>query len=359
MKKIAAALLLCILFAVASFAQSTPAQQARQQFNKGNYSDAEQLYELAASFSQGAERESLYEAARQSNNMLSLLKRAESDYRAEKYESAIALFDQILSKNPSDPTAKRRKQEYALYKDDKAWSGVEEAGSYYERYNGALAYLESYPEGLHTQEANEYVAEEALWNKAKREQSYASYQSYIEKTRISQYKEEAVRAMYAIEDAKWKRAQSANTEASYIDYLQFGGNCEHKYNAIAAIARLAFDNADFEKSLNYFEQLETDMSDYDKAMMAKCEEYILGKKLIESESSIEDCRAYLERYSEQNQYRIDIEHRMLLLLCLSGEYEEANLYAKTAAKKRFVRGAKSKKNRDPQNLKSEWEKLKK
>lgn len=87
---------------VVVFAQSL-LQQANTAFASGNYSDAKDLYEMAASFAEdSAEREKMYAKAKTSGDLISLHAKARKAYMNEDYESAINYYKKIQKLNPKD-----------------------------------------------------------------------------------------------------------------------------------------------------------------------------------------------------------------------------------------------------------------
>ena len=87
---------------VVVFAQSV-VQQANTAFASGNYSDAKDLYEMAASFAEdSAEREKMYAKAKTSGDLILLHAKARKAYVNEDYESAINYYKKIQKLNPKD-----------------------------------------------------------------------------------------------------------------------------------------------------------------------------------------------------------------------------------------------------------------
>ena len=85
---------------IISFAQ---VREANAAFASGNYADAKDLYEMAASFAEdSAEREKLYAKAKTSGDLISLHAKAKKAYMNEDYESAINYYKKIQKLNPKD-----------------------------------------------------------------------------------------------------------------------------------------------------------------------------------------------------------------------------------------------------------------
>ena len=85
---------------IISYAQ---VQEANIAFASGNYADAKDLYEMAASFTENsAERDKLFAKAKTSVELMWLHAKAKKAYNAEDYESAINYYKKIQKLNPKD-----------------------------------------------------------------------------------------------------------------------------------------------------------------------------------------------------------------------------------------------------------------
>ena len=88
------------LLPIISYAQ---VQEANTAFASGNYADAKDLYEMAASLAEdSAERDKLFAKAKKANELSSLHAEAKKAYNAEDYESAINYYKKIQKLNPMD-----------------------------------------------------------------------------------------------------------------------------------------------------------------------------------------------------------------------------------------------------------------
>lgn len=91
-----------------SNAQETD-QMAASAYAQGNYEDAAQLYDMAASLAgDSSVRAGYYDMARKSRECKSLLSRAIAVESSGDYETARTLYARIISLNPSDKTVKSR-----------------------------------------------------------------------------------------------------------------------------------------------------------------------------------------------------------------------------------------------------------
>lgn len=106
MKKL---ILICIIFfaSINSYAQSNSEEMGDAAFFMGNYADAIELYDAAAILSK--ERTTEIQTKRsKAVRCLSLKKTGDSFYSSEAYGDAKAKYQQLLSLNPSDKSAKER-----------------------------------------------------------------------------------------------------------------------------------------------------------------------------------------------------------------------------------------------------------
>ena len=100
-----------LILAVSCFYASaqTSGQMAESAYVAGNYDDAAQLYDMAASLeSDGASKTKYYEMAKKSRECKSLSVRANSLYSSGDYEGAVPLYNRVLALNPNDRTASAR-----------------------------------------------------------------------------------------------------------------------------------------------------------------------------------------------------------------------------------------------------------
>ena len=166
-----------VVLSLASYSQ-TAVQQAEKAFAAGEYSDAVQLYEVAASTMLGndTERQKLYDAANKCRDIAAIQTKAENAYKTKNYKTAIGYYDQILKYNPNDPISKTRKNEcvYSIRNAEEiaAWKTVADCQNFADKVANAQKYLNKYPTGRYKQEATEIIEEEVLWQKAVTAKTY-------------------------------------------------------------------------------------------------------------------------------------------------------------------------------------------
>jgi len=142
--------------------------------------------------------------------------------------------------------------------DNRAWETAERRNT----IAGYEDYLEAWPEGLHASKARERIAEmkaraEAIakdaaeraaqeaadWDRASRENTVASYESYLAKHRSGANAAEAQNRIdrlkaTAADEAAWTQAKTANRADAYQQYLTSFPQGAHVPEAIAAIEQL-------------------------------------------------------------------------------------------------------------------------
>ena len=166
-----------VVLSLASYSQ-TAVQQAEKAFAAGEYSDAVQLYEVAASTMLGndTERQKLYDAANKCRDIAAIQTKAENAYKTKNYKTAIGYYDQILKYNPNDPISKTRKNEcvYSIRNAEEiaAWKTVADCQNFADKVANAQKYLNKYPTGRYKKEATEIIEEEVLWQKAVTAKTY-------------------------------------------------------------------------------------------------------------------------------------------------------------------------------------------
>ena len=153
-----------VVLSLASYSQ-TAVQQAEKAFAAGEYSDAVQLYEVAASTMLGndTERQKLYDAANKCRDIAAIQTKAENAYKTKNYKTAIGYYDQILKYNPNDPISKTRKNEcvYSIRNAEEiaAWKTVADCQNFADKVANAQKYLNKYPTGRYKKEATEIIEE--------------------------------------------------------------------------------------------------------------------------------------------------------------------------------------------------------
>ncbi len=344
MRKVLLTILL-IASTVGLYAQSA-AQQADKAFAAGNYSDATQLYELAASTSASseAERNRLYEAANKCRKLVSLHAKANNACKAQDYETAVSLYTQILKYNPKDARALKRKKEFALDMENAIWGKMSSCVTFAEKAQCAQEYLKKYPSGRFKEEAKSIVTEEELWQNARNANTYEAYQSYILNSSLQAYADEVNEIVAAQENAVWSSVKNANSKVAYYQYIKQYPNGKYvkeakgSYNVMCA--RDAYYAYKYSDAYSYY--LATDdqfLTSSDRTKMNACLEYILYKKACDVSGTISDCRNYLSKfeYGATNYY--SVEKKMMTLLCEEGRFDEAMLYARYDSHKDYVKKA--------------------
>lgn len=147
-------LIILFTFLALSLGIYAQADKARSLFSEGKYSEANQLYEMAASTAtDDATREKYYKLANKAATLKDLRLKADKAYKANDHESAKSYYNKVLAQNPNDPVAKSRLKAYE--DEEAAWKAVVEAQSLEETKQKAQAYLKKYPKGLYIVDATQ------------------------------------------------------------------------------------------------------------------------------------------------------------------------------------------------------------
>ena len=337
-----------IILSLGSFAQSA-VQQADRAFAVGNYSDATQLYEIAASTvaGNGLERKKLYDAANKCRKVSALQAQANKAYKAHNYKLAVDYYNQILKYNPHDSRAKTRVFEYVRIKEDIAWKNVCSAQSFMDKVNASQEYLTQYPSGRFKEEVSKILKEEEDWRTAKAANTYEAYQNYINHTVLEIYVKDAKIGISRIDDNLWRQTRQINTLSSYKKYINLQKNKNGKYlkdaNDLCNLmyARDLYYRDDYVKAYEYFVKAKhyvTSSSDIYK--IKQCLEYIYYIKACSDSGTIEDCQAYLNEFSSNATHYREVEDKIMWRLCQEGRFDEAMKYATLKSEKKFVTSAK-------------------
>lgn len=337
-----------IVFAIISYAQPA-VQQADRAFASGNYSDATQLYEMAASTVTGneAERKRLYDAANKCRKIIALHAKANSAYQARNYGLAMASYNEILKYNPRDSRANARMREYTAVRENSTWEKVLGSQTFAEKVARAKEYVNQYSSGRYREEANQLIGEEELWQKAYAEDTYAAYQTYLQNSILKIYQAEAKDAILKIDDRLWAAAKRKNTPVAYLDYLsvqtprkgRYLAEAQGMYNLLRA--RDLFNKKEYVKAYDYFVAAGNYVTEFiDTQRVNICLEYIYYKKACSSSGTIYDCDVYLNKYNYRAEHFAEVEDQIMYLLCKEGRFEEAMKYAKFKSEEKYVKQAK-------------------
>ena len=145
------------------FAQSV-VQEANTAFASGNYADAKDLYEMAASFAEdSAERDKLYAKAKKADKLSLLHAEAKKAYNAKDYDLAKESYEKILNLNSKDALAKRRTEEIEEVKE---WDDVVNISDVIEKGLAAKDFLTDFPNSKNKAEAQRLIAEADAAQKA-------------------------------------------------------------------------------------------------------------------------------------------------------------------------------------------------
>ena len=343
--------ILFVVLSVVSYSQ-TAVQQAEKAFAAGEYSDAVQLYEVAAStmFGNDTERQKLYDAANKCRDIVAIQTKADNAYNSKNYKSAIGYYDQILKYNPNDPISKTRKNEcaYSIKNAEEmaAWKTITDCKDFASKAANAKKYLNKYPTGRYKKEATGFVEEEALWQKAVIAKTYDAYKSYIDNSKLKIYSDKAKSSISQIDDNMWTSAKSKNTKEAYQEYITKQKNREGKYLEPAQgfcnliYARELYQQNRFSDAYEYFQAAKKYVSESDKQKMDKCVEYKLYETACSSSGTIQDCKAYMNKYTwKTGNYYFRVEDKLMKLLCEEGKFDEAMKYARLKSEQKFVKKA--------------------
>lgn len=344
-------LIFAAFFTVVSLNAQSAVQQADAAFSAGNYADAAQLYELAATTVAGneAERQKLYDKANRCRQVASIKSKADRLYREGDYKAAVEVYESVLKYNSRDQRAKSRIAEYEMIvlaaenaaADSAAWNNVVSRQYFLEKAVAAEEYLAAYPRGRHAEEAALYVAEKNLWNEAAKFNTYESYEHYKQMSALRYYIAEADRRIKSIEAEAWAEARKKNTVAAFQKYIadnkDRGTHLDEAQDYIYLLtARDNYDKDNLVEAYNYYKKCSDEFmrKNYaDKSKMEECEEYYYFQRA--ASGTIEDCNYYLNK--RWYDYRKEVRNRKMLLLCERQDYDRAMDYADTPAAKKFVR----------------------
>lgn len=348
-------LILAALLAAISLSAQSAVQQADAAFAAGNYTDAAQLYELAASTVAGnaTERQKLYDKANRSRQVASLRNKADMSYRSGDYKAANTAYENVLKYNSRDQLAKSRIAEYkrtvlAAEKaaaDSAAWDKVMSKQHFWEKAAAAGEYLSTWPEGRFAEEAASYVAEYNLWREASKLDTYESYEHYKQESVLREYVSDADSRINLIDVKAWKEARKTNTVSSFRKYIDEnkgrGAHLEDAQNYIYMItARGNYYRKDMLAAYDYYRKcpdgfISENSTAEDKLILKECEEYYYFQKA--ASGTIEDCDYYLSQ--KWYHYWSEVRNRKMQLLCEQHDYDRAMDYADTPSSKKFVRNA--------------------
>lgn len=260
MKRISKVLCLMLALSVSwlGFAQSTQ-NKAQNLFDSGKYEEAAQLFDMTASMTQDAnEKAHLYDMAKKSRSCLSLLRKANSEYAAEKWQQAKQNYQALLggNYNPKDPFAKKRVAEITATleklaaekarqaelerqaaererqaaearkaaelaakeearKAEQDWKKVDKL-----REDDLNNYLSKHPRSAYAKEANQClqdIYESREWEKL---ETKDSYQAFLQKYPKGKYADQAQQVLtHWDERVLWGQYLKKNTESGYQEYL--------------------------------------------------------------------------------------------------------------------------------------------
>lgn len=341
-----------VVLSLASYSQSA-VKQAESAYAAGNYSDATQLYELAASTTSGneTERNRLYAAANKCREISSLHTKADKAYAAKNYKVAMDNYNMILKLNPNDKVAKTRKEEYNYTMKNLAestdWGKVNSCKTFSEKVVKAREFLKKYPSGRYKKEASKIVAEEDSWQKAKKLNTYEAYQDYIDNSTMNVYLTAANAAITEMDEDLWLYARSVNTREAYLEYIstQEYRNGKHLKEAEAlsnlVFARDMYDQGKYSKAYEFFLKGKAYATTSDAQKMNYCLKHNMYSKACSSSGTIKDCKDYLKKYSykEDSSLYFAVENKLMHLLCDEGRFDEAMKYARFKRDKKFVKKA--------------------
>lgn len=242
--------ILCLGFAQAQDAGT----MASSAFRQGQYADAAQLYDTAASLeSDKVKKEGYYADAKKSRTCISLLAQVKSLYddaqkvgTEEAYEAAKKKCKALLQYNKYDTTAKRIlldcetqiAQLAQVRLDEETWARVLEGGS----RQLLETYIADFPSGSHVKEAKAKIIElddYDLWLNAENTGTVEAYQRYLDETETGTYKSQAEAAIGTIIDNEiWSTTLLADNEAAYRSYIEDTEN-KYKFHLQEAQAHLA------------------------------------------------------------------------------------------------------------------------
>ena len=219
-------------------------------FKRGQYSEAAQLYDTAASVEVDAEKKSsYYAAAKKSRTCAALLKEIQLLYSdaqeldtEEAYNNVKVKCESLLKYNSKDQIAQKILQEcdirLAALEDARLENEMWEQAK---RENGRQlyeAYLSYYPSGAHVAEAKDALSvidENELWAKACRAGTAEAYKQYLDSTKVGTYKSAAKENIGKIIDQeKWSKALTEKTEDSFKGYIE---DTENNYKSHLKEAR--------------------------------------------------------------------------------------------------------------------------
>jgi sulfatase modifying factor 1 len=139
-------------------------------------------------------------------------------------------FQQYLDQYPEGKYTKEAQNKLLELQEEAAWKKASDTHT----INAFIKYRRDYPSGLYRDEALAAIRileENEGWNLAKRRNSIFEYEQYLEKYPSGKYKKEAVEKLDALlqkkndafrvqEDKAWQDASKKDNKASYKTYLQ-------------------------------------------------------------------------------------------------------------------------------------------
>ena len=348
MKRLLILLLVIIVNTFSGFAQSDAEKFAKRAFREGEYADAIQWYQAAIAQTDDAIiKLSLEKTLAQVKNCATVQKRAKICYEQAKYADAKQAYNNLLSINPSDPTAKKMIAQCdkqianaaIAAADNKLWEEVVESKdvSLYKEYAAR------YPMGLHIESANQYIAEDDLWNATKCSHSEDAYRQYLEQSQLQLHKDEAGVQLAYFEDARiWKEVQQKDTETAYRTYITNAGEyARHKSEATAKIALYdaqtefdaqQYDSArrNFEKAQKYYTLNTQQASLYYRV----CE--ITDFQSMTSYPTLMKGQNFLKAYPS-SPHIPEVKDLLAKVYCNEHDFASANDYAQTKDTERYIK----------------------
>ena len=289
---------------------------------------------------------SMYDIVYVQFDKTTMIKKKIADARMQiargNYQAAINTINSIIRLDPENETAASLMQEC---EDGIARQKAKEYQDYLKASrSGSVPEMESfiamYPQSVYVDNIRMCIAENTLWQEAKKQNTISAYEFYLSQSSMLTYKTDANDAIQILQsDIAWEKCKDSNDEYELSSFIQqyplspYIGNAKYKLNILRG--ERYFSGMDFKLAYNYLDEADryqrlTGTSALHLSQMKERRKF----ESIISNTSIYDVRTYLKSLSSDSPYYSPTSNHLALLLGASLtqysselEIDEALFYA--------------------------------
>lgn len=289
---------------------------------------------------------SMYDIVYVQFDKTTMIKKKIADARMQiargNYQAAINTINSIIRLDPENETAASLMQEC---EDGIARQKAKEYQDYLKASrSGSVPEMESfiamYPQSEYVDNIRMCIAENTLWQEAKKQNTISAYEFYLSQSSMLTYKTDANDAIQILQsDIAWEKCKDSNDEYELSSFIQqyplspYIGNAKYKLNILRG--ERYFSGMDFKLAYNYLDEADryqrlTGTSALHLSQMKERRKF----ESIISNTSIYDVRTYLKSLSSDSPYYSPTSNHLALLLGASLtqysselEIDEALFYA--------------------------------